>query len=40
LPVSSFLLATVGTSLLALLTVGRELVRAVRSRPVDALRYE
>jgi len=40
LPLSSFVLASVGTTLLALLTVGREIAGVVQSRPVLALRYE
>ena len=40
LPLSSFVLATVGTAALALATVGREIVRVMRSRPVNSLRYE
>jgi putative ABC transport system permease protein len=40
LPLSSFVLATAGTAVLALATVGREIVRVMRSRPVNSLRYE
>ena len=40
IPLSSFVLATTGTALLALLTVGREILKVMRSRPVSALRYE
>lgn len=40
LALSSFVLATLGMSALALLTVGREMFRMVRYKPVDALRYE
>ena len=40
IPLSSFVLATAGTAVLALVTVGREIVRVMRSRPVSSLRYE
>jgi hypothetical protein len=40
IPWSSFVLATAGTATLALVTVGREISRAMRSRPVNSLRYE
>ncbi len=40
IPLSSFALATAGTALLALVTVGREILRVMRSRPVSSLRYE
>jgi putative ABC transport system permease protein len=40
IPLSSFVLATAGTAVLALVTVGREIVRVMRSRPVNSLRYE
>jgi putative ABC transport system permease protein len=40
LPLSSFALATAGTALLALVTVGREILKVMRSRPVSSLRYE
>ncbi|MES2625623.1 MAG: ABC transporter permease [Pseudomonadota bacterium] len=40
LSASSFILATVGTSILAALTVGREILKVVKDRPVNALRYE
>jgi putative ABC transport system permease protein len=40
IPLSSFVLATAGTALLALATVGREIVKVMRSRPVSSLRYE
>jgi putative ABC transport system permease protein len=40
IPVSSFALATAGTAVLALATVGREIVKVMRSRPVSSLRYE
>jgi putative ABC transport system permease protein len=40
LPLSSFVIATAGTAALALATVGREIVRVMRSRPVNSLRYE
>jgi len=40
LPLSSFVLATTGTAVLALVTVGREIVRVMQSRPVNSLRYE
>ena len=40
IPFSSFVLATAGTTLLALLTVGREILKAMRSRPANSLRYE
>ncbi|HET8699111.1 MAG TPA: FtsX-like permease family protein, partial [Gammaproteobacteria bacterium] len=39
-PLSSFVVATAGTGLLALVTVGREILKVMRSRPVSALRYE
>ncbi|HET8696470.1 MAG TPA: hypothetical protein VFO94_03230 [Gammaproteobacteria bacterium] len=39
-PLSSFVVATAGTGLLALATVGREILKVMRSRPVSALRYE
>ena len=40
IPLSSFVLATAGTALLAFATVGREIVKVMRSRPVSLLRYE
>ncbi|HEX5049307.1 MAG TPA: ABC transporter permease [Gammaproteobacteria bacterium] len=40
LPLSSFVLATAGTALLALATVGRDVLKVMRSRPVSSLRYE
>lgn len=40
IPLVSFLLATGGTALLALATVGREVLKVMRSRPVTSLRYE
>jgi putative ABC transport system permease protein len=40
IPLSSFVLATTGTAVLALVTVGREVARVMRSRPVNSLRYE
>jgi putative ABC transport system permease protein len=40
IPLSSFLLATLGTVLLALVTVGREILKVMRARPVSSLRYE
>jgi putative ABC transport system permease protein len=40
IPLSSFVLATAGTAVLALVTVGREIIRVMRSRPVSSLRYE
>jgi putative ABC transport system permease protein len=40
IPLSSFALATAGTAVLALATVGREIVKVMRSRPVSSLRYE
>jgi putative ABC transport system permease protein len=40
IPLSSFVLATAGTAALALVTVGREVARVMRSRPVNSLRYE
>jgi putative ABC transport system permease protein len=40
IPLSSFALATLGTALLALVTVGREVLRVMVSRPVSSLRYE
>ncbi len=40
LPLSSFVLATAGTALLALATLGREILKVMRSRPVTSLRYE
>jgi putative ABC transport system permease protein len=40
IPLSSFVLATAGTAALALVTVGREVVKVMRSRPVTSLRYE
>ena len=40
IPWSSFVLATAGTAFLALVTVGREIFRVMRSRPVNSLRYE
>ena len=40
IPWSSFVLATTGTAFLALVTVGREILRVMRSRPVNSLRYE
>src|SRR4029079_14625932 len=40
LPLSSFVFATAGTALLALVTVGREILKVMRSRPVSSLRYE
>jgi putative ABC transport system permease protein len=40
IPLSSFALATLGTALLALVTVGREVLKVMVSRPVNSLRYE
>jgi putative ABC transport system permease protein len=40
IPLSSFVLATAGTALLALVTVGREIFKVMRARPVNSLRYE
>jgi putative ABC transport system permease protein len=40
IPLSGFLVATVGTTLLAFFTVGREIFKVVKSKPVDSLRYE
>jgi putative ABC transport system permease protein len=40
IPLASFALATAGTALLALATVGREILKVMRSRPVTSLRYE
>src|SRR5262249_29569774 len=40
LPLSSFVLATAGSGLLALGRVGRETLKVMRARPVPSLRYE
>jgi putative ABC transport system permease protein len=40
IPLSGFLVATVGTTLLAFFTVGREIFKVMKANPVDSLRYE
>jgi putative ABC transport system permease protein len=40
MPWSSFLLASGGTALLALVTVGKEIGKVIRTNPVHSLRYE